>query len=404
MEKILVLNAGSTSLKFQLFNIDETHHEVLTKGGVERIGLGGSSLTVKGESGMPFTTEMPIANHKEAIKAILHYLTQKYLKNTDELAAIGHRMGYGGEDFDRSVAIDDYVMQKLYESLPLIPLHGPAFVHSIEAMNEFVPNVIQVAVFDTSFHQSVEKAEFLYALPYEMYEKEHVRRYGFHSTSHRYAAKKAKEILGYNGKFICCHLGGGASVTAIDNGKSVATSMGYTPTSGVIMSTRGGDMDPYIPLHIMKTQHKTADEVNTMLNKECGLYGLTGGRADMRDVLEDAEKGDEKCAFAVKAFVYSLIKTIGSYVTLMGGLDTLIFTAGIGENSSYIRQLICEKLQYLGLELDETANTATPTPTFINKPTSKVKVIIIPANEELMIAEDSYQVLKEVQNSEKKAV
>lgn len=404
MEKILVLNAGSTSVKFQLFNIDATHHEVLTKGGIERIGLGNSSLTVAGENGVPFTTEMPIENHKEAIKAILQYLTQKHLKNTDELAAIGHRMGYGGEDFDRPVAIDDYVMQKLYESLPLIPLHGPAFVHSIEAMNEFVPNVLQVAVFDTSFHQSVEKAEFLYALPYEMYEKEHIRRYGFHSTSHRYAAKKAKEILGYNGKFICCHLGGGASVTAINNGKSVATSMGYTPTSGVIMSTRGGDMDPYIPLHIMKTQHKTADEVNAMLNKQCGLYGLTGGHADMRDVLEQANQGNEDCAFAIKAFVYSQIKTIGSYVTLMGGLDALIFTAGIGENSSYIRNEICKRLSYLGLELDETANNAKPTPTFINKPQSKVKVVIIPANEELMIAEDTYQVLNEAEKTEQKAV
>lgn len=404
MEKILVLNAGSTSVKFQLFNIDASHHEVLTKGGVERIGLAGSKITVVGENGAPFAAEMPITNHKEAIKAILQYLTQKYLKNTEELAAIGHRMGYGGEDFDRSVAIDDYVMEKLYESLPLIPLHGLAFVHSIEAMNEFVPGVVQVAVFDTSFHQSVEKAEYLYAIPYEMYEKEHIRRYGFHGTSHRYAAKKAKEFLGHNGKFICCHLGGGSSVTAINNGKSVANSMGYTPASGVIMSTRGGDMDPYIPLHIMKTQHKTADEVNTMLNKECGLYGLTGGHADMRDIFEQAEQGNEDCAFAIKAFIYSKIKTIGAYIALMGGIDALIFTAGIGENSSYIRNEICKRLQYLGLELDEAANTSQPAPTLISTATSKVKVLVIPANEELMIAEDTYQVLKEIENSEQEAV
>lgn len=404
MDKILVLNSGSTTVKFQLFKMDKGYHEVIAGGMVERIGQAGSKIVVKAAHKPEFLQEMAIADHKEAIKAILEDLTKKFLHNIAELSAVGHRMGHGGEYFDKSVIIDDDVMAKIYDTLPLLPLHGPAFVHGVEAAAELLPGVIQVATFDSAFHQSMEKATYTYALPHEYYKKDRIRRYGFHGTSHHYVSQKAAEILGYNGRFISCHLGGGASVAAINNGKSVDTTMGYTPSSGIMMATRSGDMDPYIPLHIMKTQQKTADEVNAMFNKESGLYGLSLGHTDMRDIMENAEKGDENCAFAIQAYVYNLLKTIGSFAAELGGVDALIFTAGIGENSPLIRQLLCERLSYLGVELDEAKNNARPAPFEITKPQSKVKVLVIPANEELMIAEETFNLLDESSVDEALAV
>lgn len=404
MEKILVLNAGSTTVKFQLFKMAGPVHEVLAKGMVERIGLSGSKMTV-GAGGEPsFSCMFPIADHKAAIKAIIEYLTEKYLKNIEELSAVGHRMGHGGEYFDRSVVIDQDVMNKIYDTVPLLPLHGPAFVHGLEAMRELLPNVLQVATFDSAFHQSMPKSAYTYALPRGYYEKEHIRRYGFHGTSHRYAALRAEAILGHKGRFICCHLGGGASVAAIKDGCSIDTTMGYTPASGIMMATRAGDMDPYIPLHIMKTQHRTADEVNTLLNRESGLYGLTDGHSDMRDIMENARKGDEKCMFAIEAFVYALLKTIGAYVAELGGLDALIFTAGIGENNALIRKKLCQRLAYLGVKLDEEKNTVRPSPLVISAPESKTSVLVIPADEELMIAEDTAAVLNELNAAKRRAV
>lgn len=399
MDKILVLNSGSTSVKFQLFEMERGNHHVITKGMVDRIGLDGSKLVFNAMS-----AEKPIANHKEAIKAILDYLTSHFLKSASELSAVGHRMGVGGEYFDKSVVINDYVMEKIYETMPLIPLHGPALVHGVDAISELLPNITQVATFDTAFHQSMKKEAYLYPLPQEYYQKEGVRRFGYHGTSHRYIARKTAKILGQKGKFICCHLGGGSSVCAIDNGKSVDTTMGYTPSAGIMMMTRSGDIDPYIPLHIMKTQGKTADEVNQMLNKESGFYGLTEGHSDMRDILEQAEKGDEKCAFAIDAFVYNVVKTIGAYIAVLGGIDALIFTAGIGENSPLIRQKICEKLAYLGIELEYNANNSFPAPIFITKSQSKVKVLVIPANEELMIATETFELLDSQAETEPLAV
>ena len=404
MDKILVLNSGSTTVKFQLFKMDENTHEVMAKGGVERIGLQGSKLIIKSGANAEFSCEEPINNHKEAIKAILDCLTRHFLKNISELSAVGHRMGHGGEYFDQSVIIDEDVTQKIYDTVPLLPLHGPALVHGLEAVTALLPDVLQVAAFDSAYHQSMQKCAYTYAIPKEYYKKDHIRRYGFHGTSHHFAAKKAAEHLGRTGKFICCHLGGGASVTAIDNMKSVDTTMGYTPTAGIIMSTRSGDIDPYIPLHIMKTQHKTADDVNQMLNKQSGLFGLTEGHSDMRDIMNEAGHGNEKCAFAIEAFVYSLLKTIGAYVAEMGGVDALIFTAGIGENNPYIRQKLCERLSYLGIKVDENANAQTPAPLEISAKESKVKVLVIPANEELMIAEETYALLSEISEKERQAV
>ena len=403
MEKILVLNAGSTTVKFQLYNIDDSHNEIITGGVVERIGLDGAKLIIYTQNKETLTYELKIENHKAAINTILQFLSKKYIKNASELSAVAHRMGYGGE-YDGCAVIDDKVMQELYKSIPLIPLHGPAIEKGIKAAQELLPNVLQTAVFDTAFHQSIEKAGYVFALPEEYREGMDIRRYGFHGPSHNYVTDKAAEYLGYKGRFICCHLGGGASITAVKDGKSVMTSMGFTPMSGIVMSTRPGDIDPYIPLHIMKTQNKTADEVNAMLNKESGLFGLSGGHSDMRDILEEAQKGNEDCAFALKAYIYSMLKTVGSYVALMGGLDALIFTAGIGEKSSYIREKLCEKLGFLGIKLDNTANNQYPAPTIISDKESSVKVLVIPTDEELMMAKETYKTYKKLAREEKEAV
>lgn len=403
MDKILVLNAGSTSVKFQLYHMDNNYHEVITGGVAERIGQSGSKIIVSVKNGEPFSYETPMTNHKEAVQAILSYLTHKYMKNAEELAAVAHRMGYGG-NYDSSTAIDDKVMQELYDSIPLIPIHGPAIAAGIVAMQELIPSVLQVAVFDTAFHQSINKDGYLYALPKEFYENNKVRRYGFHGPSHHYVTSKAAEYLGYKGRFICCHLGGGASVTAVKDGKSVMTSMGYTPMSGIVMSTRAGDIDPYIPLHIMKTQNKTADEVNDLLNKQSGLFGLTEGYTDMRDILDAVEKGNQQCATALDIYIYNIIKSIGSGIALLGGLDALIFTAGIGEKSAYIRDRICSKLSYLGLQIDEEANKTYPAPTTISSSSSAVKVLVIPTDEELMMAKDAYDVYHSMTDEEREAI
>ena len=404
MDKILVLNSGSTSVKFQLFNMEKGGHEVITKGMVDRIGLQGSKIIVKADNEHDFTLETPIKDHKDAIKVVLDYLLKKHLKNTEELSAVGHRMGHGGEYFDKSVIIDEDVKEKIYDTIPLIPLHGPAFVHGLEAVTELLPNKLQVATFDSAFHQSMKKNAYLYAIPKEYYKEHRIRRYGFHGTSHNYISHISEKILGYKGKIVSCHLGGGASICAIDNGKSVDTTMGYTPSAGIIMSTRSGDMDPYIPLHIMKTQNKTADDVNKMFNKESGMFGLTCGHSDMRDIIESAEKGDENCSFAIEAYVYSLIKTIGAYIAVMGGIDALVFTAGIGENSPLIRRKVCERLSYLGLNIDENKNNLRPVPQEITTSDSKVKVFVIPANEELMIAEETFELISELKDKEAEAV
>ena len=403
MDKILVLNAGSTTVKFQLYLMDDTSHEVLTGGVIERIGSENAKLIINLKDDQSLSYELPILDHKTAMKTILDYLSKQHIKNASELTAVAHRMGYGGKH-NGSVAINEDVMQELYKTFPLIPLHGPAIADGIKAMQELAPDVLEVAVFDTAFHQSIEKAGHLYGLPLDFYEKQDVRRYGFHGPSHNYVTKKAGEYLGKDGRFICCHLGGGASVTAVKNKKSVYTSMGYTPMSGLVMSTRAGDIDPYIPLYIMKAENKTADEVNALLNKQSGLLGLTNGHSDMRDILTSAEAGDKLCQDALDVYIYNIIKNIGSGIAFLGGIDALIFTAGIGEKSAYIREKICHKLQYLGLKLDDEQNNIYPAPVKISAADSQVTVLVIPTNEELMMANDAYEIALERSSKDRQAV
>lgn len=402
MAKILVLNSGSSSVKYQLFEAEKDNFTVLAKGMVERIGLPDSIISYSNGTDPKKSKVMPFPNHDEAIKELLRVLLKYNLKSLDELAAVGHRMGHGGEYFDKSVFIDDDVKKKIYDAVELIPLHGPALILGMEAISRVLPNIKQVAAFDTAYHQTMPKEAYLYALPIEQYEKHKIRKYGFHGTSHAYIAQRAEEILGHKGKFISCHLGSGASVTAIKDGKSVDTTMGFTPMVGMMMGTRCGDIDSYLPFHIMKTQNKTMHEVNMMLNKESGLLGLCG-YADMREVQEHYIAGEERAITAVNVYVHQLIKHIGSFAAVLNGVDALIFTGGVGENSSFIRKLVCNRLGYLGISLDEKANHIQGTEAVISSENSKVKILVIPANEELMIAKDTYQLLQETDAKEKVA-
>ena len=379
MKKILVLNSGSTTVKYQLFNMDGESHQVVAKGMAERIGISGSRVSMSVDENEKLVKDVELHNHIEAIKEVLNMLLAGPIKSVEEIDAVGHRMGHGGEYFDKSVVIDEDVLAKAREAGDLLPLHGAAFLYGIDAITELLPKVKQVATFDFSFHQSMKKEAFLYAIPLEQYEKHKIRRYGFHGTSHKYVAEEA--------------VGGGASVTAIENGRSVDTSMGFTPMAGMIMGTRCGDIDPYIPLHIMKTQNMTADEVNAMLNKESGWYGLTRGYTDLRDIEEQYLEGNQDAITAVDVYVHALIKYIGAYLAVLGGVDAIIFTAGIGENSSFIRKKVCERLGFLGIELNEEANHIRGRAAEITTPSSKVKVLVIPTNEELLIAKDTYSLL-----------
>lgn len=402
MKKILVLNSGSSSVKYQLFQAAGEDFEVLAKGMVERIGLPNSVISYSGNTGEKKSKVMDFPDHEAAIKEVLDVLLRHNLNSLDEIDAVGHRMGHGGEYFDKSVVIDEDVREKIYDSLSLLPLHGPAFVHGLEAVTHLLPHIKQIATFDSAYHQTIKKEAFLYALPIEQYEKHRIRKYGFHGTSHAYVAEQAEKFLGRQGKFISCHLGNGASVTAIENGKSVDTTMGFTPMSGMIMGTRCGDIDASIPQHIMSTQNKSIDDINMMLNKESGLLGLSGF-SDMREIEMHYIAGDERAQTAIKVYIHQLAKHIASFTAVLGGLDALIFTAGIGENSSFIRKLICHKLSYLGIKLDEQSNHHTEGEALISAEDSKVKVLVIPTNEELMIAKDTYHLLQDSEKRENAA-
>ena len=393
MKKILVLNSGSTTVKYQLFNMEGDSHSVIAKGNAERIGAGGSFISMEALGKEKQVRDIELKDHSDAIKEILNILLSGPIKSVDEIDGVGHRMGHGGEYFDKSVVIDDDVLTKARETADLLPLHGAAFLYGIEAISKILPKVRQVAAFDTAFHQSMKKEAYLYALPLEQYEKYGIRKYGFHGTSHKYVSEEAAKMLGFKGKFISCHLGGGASITAIENGRSVDTSMGFTPVAGFMMASRCGDIDPYIPLHIMKTQHKTADEVNALMNKESGWKGLTRGLTDLRDVETQCLAGNQDAITAVDVYVHQLVKQIGGYIAILGGVDAIIFTAGIGENRSFIRKRICERLAYLGIEIDDEANHQRGKAMEITTPASKVKVLVIPTNEELVIARDTYAFL-----------
>lgn len=392
MKKILVLNSGSSSLKYQLFAVEGETYTVIAKGLADRIGIAGSFVTIKIGDGDKVTKEVALPTHKEAIREVLALLLNGALKSIDELSGVGHRVVHGGEYFKESALVDDKIIDQIDELSTLAPLHNPAAVLGLRAMKSLLPNVKQVVVFDTAFHQTMRKAAYLYPLPIEQYEQHQIRRYGAHGTSHFYVAREAARLIGRQGKIITCHIGNGASISAVENGKCVDTSMGFTPLAGVAMGTRSGDIDPYIPLHIMKTQGKSVDDMNFMLNKQSGMLGLCGF-SDNRDVENAIAKGDERAITANEVYIHSILRFIGSYIAVLGGVDAIVFTAGVGENSANLRKALCERLSYLGIELDEAANQKRGETVEISKAGSKVRVFVIPTNEELVIAQDTVRLI-----------
>ena len=391
--KILVINCGSSSLKYQLFDMD--HESVLAKGLVERIGIDGSQIKHTKTGLETLVQQTPIPDHKVAIKLVLDTLlgsSHGVLTSLDELSAVGHRVVHGGEDFASSVKIDAKVLEAVKRCVPLAPLHNPANIMGIEAVLEALPNVPQVGVFDTAFHQTMPQHAFMYGVPYGYYEKYKVRRYGFHGTSHYFVSRRAAEMLGQpieRPKIITCHLGNGSSITAVDGGKSVDTSMGFTPLAGVLMGTRSGDVDPALLPFIAKTEKMGMDEIDMLLNKKSGLLGISGISSDLRDVEDAALKGDKRAQLAANMLNYDIKKFVGAYAAAMGGVDVLVFTAGVGENSSPTRAAVCEGLEFLGIKIDPEKNAVRGKEADISAADSRVRVLVIPTNEELMIARDT---------------
>ena len=391
MKKILVLNSGSSSLKYQLFNVDGDKYDIVAKGKADRIGIHGSFVEIKITNGEKRTREVALPTHNEAIEEVTKELLNGALTSMEEIDAVGHRIVQGGDIFKNSVLVTDTVIEQIEELSELAPLHNHAHVLGIKAVQKLLPNVPQTVVFDTAFHQTMPKEAFIYALPMEQYTKHKIRRYGFHGTSHAYVSQKAAELIGKRGKIITCHLGNGASISAVDNGICLDTSMGFTPLAGLVMGTRCGDIDPYIPLYICKTQNKTPDEVNEILNKKSGMFGLCG-YSDNRDI--ETLYGVEECATdALNAYIHSIIRFIGAYIAVLGGVDAIVFTAGIGENGSLVRKLVIERLAYLGITLDEEANSKRGDITEISTKDSKVRVFVIPTDEEYMIAKDTMNIV-----------
>lgn len=397
--KILVINCGSSSLKFQL--IDSESEKVLAKGLCERIAIDGSMITYQPAGGEKEKTVTPMADHTEAIRLVLDALTNEktgVVKDLSEIDAVGHRVVHGGERFSESVVVDDDVIKAIEDCSDLAPLHNPANLIGIHACRKLMPNVPMVVVFDTAFHQTMPQEAYLYGLPYEYYEKYKVRRYGFHGTSHSYVSKKAAELLGkkYEDlKIIVCHLGNGASVSAVKNGKCVDTSMGLTPLEGLIMGTRSGDIDPAIIEYIANKENKSIEEMLTVLNKKSGVLGLSNNlSSDFRDIENGYLAGDENAVRAMNTFCYRVLKYIGAYVAVMNGVDAICFTAGVGENGPIIRNIVCENLGYLGIELDQAANNKRGEDIVITTPESRTKVCVIPTNEELAIARETARLVK----------
>lgn len=397
--KVLVLNCGSSSLKYQL--IDMTDESVLCKGLVERIGIDGSVLKHEkdGLEGKHIVEE-PMKNHKDAINHVLNAIVDAKVgavKDMTEIEAVGHRIVHGGEKFAKSVVVTEDVLESIKSVSDLAPLHNPANLMGIDAVTSILPNVKQVAVFDTAFHQTMPEKSYLYGLPHELYTKYGVRRYGFHGTSHMYVSQKAAEMLGKSPedlKIITCHLGNGASIAAVKNGKVVDTSMGLTPLEGLIMGTRCGDIDPAIIPFIMKKEGLSADEVDTLMNKKSGVYGMTGISSDFRDIEDAANNGDKKAINALDAYIQRVKKYIGAYAAEMNGVDAIVFTAGLGENSIVMRADICDDMEFFGVKIDKEKNNVRGKDTIISTDDSKVKVLLIPTNEELMIARDTYKLVK----------
>ena len=390
--KILILNAGSSSLKYQLIDMDG--EKLLAKGLVERIGIEGSHINQKA-NGQVFDATAPMANHTEGIQWMLKALLDPEkgaLKSMDEIGAVGHRVLHGGERFTASVLVNDEVKEAIKANIPLGPLHNPANLMGIEACEKVMPGTPNVAVFDTAFHQTMPPKAYLYGVPMEYYEKLHVRRYGFHGTSHRYVSKRVCEFLGVDRsktRVITCHLGHGSSMCAVENGKCIDTSMGITPLEGVIMGTRSGSMDPAVVQYICNNEHISVDEMLTICNKKSGLLGISGLSSDMRDIDKAADEGNERANIARDMLVYGIRKYIGSYAAAMNGVDVIVFTAGIGENGIEMREKVMEGFEFLGAKIDVEKNRVKGEERDISAADSKVKVLVIPTNEEIVIARDT---------------
>ena len=390
---ILVINCGSSSLKYQLINSDT--EAVLAKGLCERIGIEGSQITYQPAGGEKEVTVSPMPTHTQAIQMVLDALTNEktgVIKSLAEVGAVGHRVVHGGEKFTTSTLLTEEAIKAIEECNDLAPLHNPANLIGIRACQELMPETPMVAVFDTAFHQTMPEEAYLYGLPYEYYENYKVRRYGFHGTSHSFVSKKAAELAGkpYEDlKIIVCHLGHGASLSAVKNGKSVDTSMGLTPLEGLIMGTRSGDMDPAIMEYIAKKENLDIAGVMNVLNKKSGVLGLSGVSSDFRDIEGAAAEGNERAAKALNAFNYRVIKYIGAYAAAMDGVDVIAFTAGLGENDKNMRKAVCSHLSYLGVKIDDAANDVRGKDTIISAPDSKVMVMVVPTNEELAIARET---------------
>jgi acetate kinase len=400
--KIIVLNCGSSSIKYQLF--DMSTREVLAKGIVEKIGLHGSFIKNERNDGDKVHLEGEIYDHQAGIEYILGILSSTKhgsIKSFEEIDAVGHRVVHGGEAFRESVLITDEVIRKMEECIELAPLHNPPNLKGIYAMQGLLPNIPQVGTFDTAFHQTMPDYTYMYAIPYSLYKKFGIRRYGFHGSSHRYVSKRACEILGvdYNTqRILTCHLGNGASIAAIKNGASLDTSMGMTPVEGLIMGTRSGDMDLGVLTYLMSREELDIGTANTLINKHSGLLGITGVSSDMREIMKEAESGNERAKLGLQMFNYRIKKYIGSYAAAMGGLDILVFTGGIGENAINIREESCSNLEFLGLEFSREENNTRGVEKIISDKSSKVKVLVVPTNEELVIADDTKNIIEKIRS------
>ncbi|MCE5179591.1 MAG: acetate kinase [Porphyromonadaceae bacterium] len=398
--KILVLNCGSSSIKYKLFEMESK--EVVAQGGIEKIGMKGSFLKFTLPDGQKVMLEGEILEHRAGIEYILGVLlSEKYgcIKSLDEIHAVGHRVVHGGERFNTSVLITEEVIDMLNECIELAPLHNPPNLKGIYAIQELMPDTPQVGVFDTAFHQTMPDYAYMYGIPYSLYEKYGIRRYGFHGTSHRYVSRRACEFLGVpyeEQRIITAHIGNGGSVTAIKNGKSIDTSMGMTPVEGLIMGTRSGDVDPGVISYIMEKEHMGTKGISTLLNKFSGVLGISGISSDMREIEAGIENGNKRAILAMNTYNYRIRKYVGSYAAVLGGVDILVFTGGVGENQAVTRSDVCKNMEFMGIEIDEELNASVRAKeVVISKPSSKVKVVIIPTDEELTIAKDTVEIFRQ---------
>lgn len=394
---VLVINAGSSSLKYQL--IDMNNENVLAKGVCDRIGISGSIIKHKTFDSRNIEKEIEMSTHKDAISALINVLTDKdtgVIKSLSEISAVGHRVVHGGEKFFKSAIINDEVMKTIEECVELAPLHNPPNITGIKACQHIMENVPQIAVFDTAFHQTMPKKAFIYALPYEYYKKYKLRKYGFHGTSHKYVSERAAVILKKSAdklKVVTCHLGNGSSIAAVDCGKTIDTSMGFTPLDGLAMGTRCGTIDPAVVTFLMNKENLDTEKMDAVMNKQSGVFGISGVSSDFRDIDAAIENGNERAELALEVFAYQVKKTIGAYACAMGGLDAVVFTAGIGENNPKIRSMVCQGLEFLGISIDQEKNKIKGQEIDISKSDAKVRTIVIPTNEELAIAKETVKLL-----------